>query len=106
MLDPSEAREGPIDTDRHFPSESRLRLEAALALAKSGATSAAGALGSALDRLSSEVGPEAEQLRISIVEALAGLATPAARQVLQRHAERSLSPVERTFTQRALGAQQ
>jgi HEAT repeat protein len=49
-------------------------------------------------------GPEAEQLRIALIQALGGIRSTAAAEALSKHLERRLSDAERSFAQRALAA--
>jgi len=80
----------------------RVRQEASLALGQIGDGTATPALAAALVRAETDLSAEGEQLRISLVQALGALGTPAARSALVRHVEQTLSPTERAFTQRAL----
>jgi HEAT repeat protein len=83
----------------------RVRQEAALSLARIGDAAVVSDLAGALDRAAADGSPESEQLRISIVQGLGGIHAAPAREALERHLGRSLSPGERAFTARALGAQ-
>jgi len=82
----------------------RVRQESALALAKLKAAPAAPTVARLLDETASDPSPDAEQLRISLVQALASARTAGARAALARHAERPLGPTERAFVVQALGA--
>jgi HEAT repeat protein len=83
----------------------RVRQEAALSLGRIGDANSAVVLGQTLDALASDPTDSAVQLRISIVQGLAGIAAPAAHEALVRHRARSLTSVELAFVERALRAQ-
>lgn len=80
----------------------RVRQEAALAVGRLGDASIVDRLVAALESASNESTPDAEQFRISLIQALGDVATPGARAALATHARRRLSTVERAFTERAL----
>lgn len=82
------------------PSQpARVRQEAALALADLGDD---GVVSDLVAELARDASPQAEQLRIAIVQALGAIGTESARVALGRHATRQLSALERLFTERAI----
>jgi HEAT repeat protein len=81
----------------------RVRQEAARAAGRIGSAEAAEELATALDDLAAEGAAGDEGLRLALVEALAGIRAPVAREARARHGARPLSPVERAFVARALG---
>ncbi|MBI4953715.1 MAG: HEAT repeat domain-containing protein [Myxococcales bacterium] len=83
----------------------RVRQEAALALGSIGDDGIVPVLASALEAAANDGGSEAEQLRISLVQALGGIDSPSAQEVLAAHAGRDLSPTERAFVARARDSQ-
>jgi HEAT repeat protein len=97
------AEEKTLATAACDPAEAqRVRQEAALALARVGTPAVVGDLVAALERAVGDPAPEAEQLRISLAQALGGIGGEAARAALSRHRERGLSMGERAFVERAL----
>jgi HEAT repeat protein len=81
----------------------RVRQEAALALGRVGGAEQVPAMASVLEELVAERTPDAEQLRISLIQGLGGIRAPEARAALEQHAGRELSPTERAFLSEALG---
>jgi HEAT repeat protein len=75
----------------------RIRQEAALALRTRGASDDVDALASALDRAAADPSPDAEQIRISLVQALRAIGSAPARAAIARHAARHLSVTEQAF---------
>lgn len=86
--------------DREQPL--RVRQEAALGLAKLGGAEQVPTLASVLEELAAERTPEAEQLRISVIQGLGGIQAPEARAALEAHGARELSAAERAFLTGAL----
>lgn len=82
----------------------RVRQEGALALGRLKAGGSVDALAAALEAASASQGPDAEQLRISLVRALAMIGTEPARAAVARHAQRPLSSNEQVFVTQALAA--
>lgn len=81
----------------------RVRQEAALALGNVGGSEQVATLASVLEELAAQRTPDAEQLRISLIQGLGGIHAPEARAALEKHAARELSPSERAFLSQALG---
>ncbi len=81
----------------------RVRQEAALALGQVGGAEQVPALASVLEELVAQRTPDAEQLRISLIQGLGGIRAPEAKAALEKHARRELSPAERAFLTQALG---
>jgi hypothetical protein len=82
----------------------RVRQEAALSLARIGAAASVPALASTLNQTWSDASPQAEQLRISIIQALAGAGTVEAREALSLHAQRAPGLAEKAFLAQILAA--
>lgn len=80
----------------------RVRQEAALGLAKLGGAEQVPTLASVLEELAAVRTPEAEQLRISVIQGLGGIQAPEAREALEAHGARELSAAERAFLTGAL----
>jgi HEAT repeat protein len=81
----------------------RIRQEAATALAKIADPSVVATLADAMAALRSEGGPEAEQLRIAVIQTLGAIGSPDATKVLTNHARGVLSTVERAFVAKYVG---
>lgn len=75
----------------------RIRQEAALALRARGTPNDVDALAAALERAAVDPSAEAEQIRISLVQALRAIGSEPARAAIARHAARHLSATEHAF---------